>query len=54
VQNFLNGYRQTEEFMQQRLTRMMGFLLPLYREEGKTALVVALGCTGGHHRSGGP
>lgn len=50
VQNFLNGYRQTEEFMQQ-LTRMMGFLLPLYREEGKTALVVALGCTGGHHRS---
>lgn len=29
----------------------MGFLLPKYVEEGKTALVVAVGCTGGHHRS---
>ena len=25
--------------------------LPLYSEEGKTALVIAIGCTGGHHRS---
>ena len=28
-----------------------GWLLPRYEEEGKTALVVAVGCTGGHHRS---
>ena len=25
--------------------------LPLYAEEGKTGLVIAVGCTGGHHRS---
>ena len=24
---------------------------PLYAEEGKSALVIAIGCTGGHHRS---
>ncbi|MFR0786937.1 MAG: hypothetical protein ACLSHM_01410 [Vescimonas sp.] len=30
---------------------LIGFLLPLYAEEGKTALVIAVGCTGGHHRS---
>ena len=29
----------------------VGWLLPRYEEEGKTALVVAVGCTGGHHRS---
>ena len=27
------------------------YTLPLYAGEGKTALVVAVGCTGGHHRS---
>ncbi len=31
--------------------KMIGFLLPLYSEEGKTVLVIAIGCTGGHHRS---
>ena len=30
---------------------MLSFLLPLYGEEGKTMLVIAVGCTGGHHRS---
>lgn len=30
---------------------MLSFLLPLYGEEGKTVLVIAIGCTGGHHRS---
>ena len=29
----------------------LGFVLPLYQEEGKTVLVIAIGCTGGHHRS---
>jgi len=30
---------------------MLAFLLPLYQEEGKAVLVVAVGCTGGRHRS---
>ena len=30
---------------------LLGFSLPLYAEEGKTGLVIAVGCTGGHHRS---
>ena len=35
----------------QKLEDMMAFSLPLYVEEGKTNLVIAVGCTGGHHRS---
>ena len=38
------------EFLE-KLQDLVGFLLPKYVEEGKTALVVAMGCTGGHHRS---
>ena len=38
------------EFLE-KLQDLVGFLLPNYVEEGKTALVVAVGCTGGHHRS---
>ncbi len=45
---FQNG--QAEEFLT-RLEGLMDYLLPLYVEEGKTALVIAVGCTGGHHRS---
>ena len=33
------------------LRSMMSFLLPHFVEEGKSALVVAVGCTGGRHRS---
>ena len=38
------------EFLE-KLQDLVGFRLPKYVEEGKTALVVAVGCTGGHHRS---
>ena len=41
---------QGEGFLQ-RLWDLVGWLLPLYEEEGKTALVISIGCTGGHHRS---
>lgn len=37
--------------LQQRLEDLIGFLLPLYRREGKTYLSIAVGCTGGRHRS---
>ena len=35
----------------QRFADMLKFLVPYYIEEGKRNLVVAVGCTGGHHRS---
>jgi RNase adapter protein RapZ len=34
-----------------RLTSLLDFVLPLYEAEGKRHLVVAIGCTGGRHRS---
>lgn len=50
VRSFLFGYRQTTEFMR-HLEELFAFLLPQYVEEGKSSLVIAIGCTGGHHRS---
>jgi len=34
-----------------KLFDMLKFLLPLYIKEGKSSLVIAIGCTGGKHRS---
>ncbi len=50
VRDYVFGYRQTGEFME-RLRSMIDFLLPHFVEEGKSALVIAIGCTGGRHRS---
>lgn len=50
VRDFVFGYQQTRDLMA-HLESLLSFLLPLYVEEGKTALVIAIGCTGGHHRS---
>lgn len=50
VRAFLFGYQQTTDLMG-HLERLISFLLPQYVEEGKTALVIAVGCTGGKHRS---
>lgn len=36
---------------QTRLYDLIDYLLPLYRDEGKSQLVIAVGCTGGRHRS---
>ena len=34
-----------------KLNDLIDFLIPLYRKEGKSQLVIAFGCTGGKHRS---
>ncbi len=50
VRDYVFSFRETEQFVE-KLRELLRFVLPLYREEGKTMLVVAVGCTGGHHRS---
>jgi len=50
VREFIFQYEETQTFMK-KLTDLVGFLLPHYAEEGKPAVVIAIGCTGGHHRS---
>lgn len=50
VQDYLAGFPETDEF-KQRLFDFIDFLLPHYSREGKSYLSIALGCTGGKHRS---
>jgi len=50
VRDFVFSYQQTKDFMGY-LEALIGFLLPQFVEEGKAALVIAVGCTGGQHRS---
>lgn len=50
VRDYVFSFRETGQFME-KLRELLGFVLPLYQEEGKTVLVIAIGCTGGHHRS---
>jgi RNase adapter protein RapZ len=50
IHDFLMGFQETRDFLS-RLQNMLSFLLPLYEREGKAYLTVAIGCTGGQHRS---
>lgn len=50
VKSFVFASQQTCVFVD-KLFDMIDFLLPLYAKEGKSQLVVAIGCTGGKHRS---
>ena len=50
VRSYVLDNREARSFLD-RLTEMLGFLLPLYTREGKASLTVAIGCTGGRHRS---
>ncbi|WP_300788410.1 RNase adapter RapZ [uncultured Acetatifactor sp.] len=50
VQEYVMGFREAEVFLE-KLTDMLEFLIPNYVKEGKNRLVVAIGCTGGQHRS---
>ena len=50
VRNFVFQYQATKDFVE-KLEDLLNFTLPQYVEEGKTELVIAVGCTGGRHRS---
>ena len=50
VRNFIFQYQQTKDFLE-KTEELLTFLLPNYVDEGKTDLVIAVGCTGGQHRS---
>ncbi len=50
VRDYVMEQPQSTEFLN-RLTDLMEYLIPQYEKEGKPQLVIAIGCTGGHHRS---
>jgi UPF0042 nucleotide-binding protein len=50
VVRFMKQHKVTQEFIN-RLTEFLRFTLPHYVTEGKSYLTVAIGCTGGQHRS---
>lgn len=50
VAEFVFSHQQTRTFLE-KLEEMISFLLPYYIEEGKVTLTIAIGCTGGRHRS---
>jgi UPF0042 nucleotide-binding protein len=50
VAKYVMDFPQTKEFLE-RTADMLKFLLPYYVKEGKSYLTIALGCTGGQHRS---
>jgi UPF0042 nucleotide-binding protein len=50
IRDYLWKFAETREFVH-RLQSLIEYLLPLYEREGKAYLTVAIGCTGGKHRS---
>ena len=50
VYDYVMGQPDSGEYMQ-KLTAFLDFQLPRFRQEGKPSLTVAVGCTGGRHRS---
>lgn len=50
IGEYLAGFAETRDFLA-RFQNLLEFLLPFYEREGKAYLTVAVGCTGGKHRS---
>ena len=50
VSDYVLSFPQTTEF-RKMLSSMIRFLIPYYVDAGKNQLVIAIGCTGGQHRS---
>jgi UPF0042 nucleotide-binding protein len=50
VKEYVLKWPETKEFLE-RFQDFVKFLIPLYQTEGKAYLTIAIGCTGGRHRS---
>lgn len=50
IKDYVFGFDEANEFLD-KLVDMLEFLIPKYSKEGKTNLVIGIGCTGGKHRS---
>ncbi|WP_102335602.1 RNase adapter RapZ [Salimicrobium jeotgali] len=50
VVQYVFKWAETKQFLD-KLKDLLAFMLPRYRKEGKSQIVVAIGCTGGQHRS---
>ncbi|UQD53342.1 RNase adapter RapZ [Bacillus methanolicus] len=50
VSSYVLKWNETQKFLE-KVTELLSFMLPHYKREGKAQLVVAIGCTGGQHRS---
>lgn len=50
VYNYVLKWNETNKFLE-KVTELLSFMLPHYKREGKAQLVIAIGCTGGQHRS---
>ncbi|GAA0318109.1 RNase adapter RapZ [Bacillus carboniphilus] len=50
VSSYVLKWNETQKFFD-KVTELLSFMLPHYKREGKSQLVVGIGCTGGQHRS---
>ncbi|RIW38982.1 RNase adapter RapZ [Bacillus salacetis] len=50
VSKYVLKWSETQKFLE-KVTDLLSFMLPHYKREGKSQLVIAIGCTGGQHRS---
>ena len=50
VSSYVLKWSETQKFLE-KVTDLLSFMLPHYKREGKAQLVIAIGCTGGQHRS---
>lgn len=50
VKEYLQGFESYNDFVR-RFKDLIGYILPLYKKEGRSYLNIAVGCTGGKHRS---